>query len=45
VIVTGHRQIDYDWLVRESLLVVDAPNATRAVTQGRDKIIRLGSPN
>ena len=45
VIVTGHRQIDYDWVVRESLLVVDAPNATRAVTQGRDKIIRLGAPN
>jgi UDP-N-acetyl-D-glucosamine dehydrogenase len=38
VIATDHDCIDYQQLVRDSRLVVDARNATRAVTFGRDKI-------
>jgi UDP-N-acetyl-D-glucosamine dehydrogenase len=45
VIVTGHHNTDYDWVVRQSNLVVDTANATRNITQNREKIIRLGAPN
>ncbi len=45
VIITGHQNVDYEWVVRESSLVVDAPNATRGITENRAKIIRLGAPN
>lgn len=45
VIVTGHQKVDYDWLVRESRLVVDTVNATHNVTEYREKVIRLGVPN
>lgn len=45
VIVTGHHNIDYDWVVRQSNLVVDTANATKNITQNREKIIRLGAPN
>ncbi len=41
VIVTDHRGIDYDWLVRRAQLVVDTRNATRDVRRGRDKIVKL----
>jgi UDP-N-acetyl-D-glucosamine dehydrogenase len=45
VIVTDHRDINYEWVVEHSLLVIDSRNATRNVTQNRDKIMRLGAPN
>lgn len=44
VIVTGHRNIDYNWVVNETALVVDTVNATRHITQNRPKIARLGTP-
>jgi UDP-N-acetyl-D-glucosamine dehydrogenase len=44
VIVTGHRCLDYAWVVRHSALVVDCVNATSGVTGGREKIVRLGAP-
>lgn len=44
VIVIGHTAIDYPWVVRHARLVVDAVNATRACTEGREKIRRLGAP-
>jgi len=44
VIVTGHRDIDYGWVVNESHIVIDTINATRNVTAGHDKILRLGAP-
>jgi UDP-N-acetyl-D-glucosamine dehydrogenase len=44
IIVTGHRQIDYKWVVNETALVVDTVNATRHVMENRHKIVRLGAP-
>ncbi|HXF83483.1 MAG TPA: nucleotide sugar dehydrogenase [bacterium] len=41
VIATDHSGIDYGWVVAHARLVVDLRNATAAVTQGREKIIRL----
>jgi len=42
LIVTGHAGVDYKQVVEHAQLVVDAVNATRHVSDGRDKIIRLG---
>ena len=39
LICTDHDDIDYATLVKESRMVVDSRNATRNVTEGRDKII------
>ena len=39
LIVTDHDDVDYGALVRMSRLVVDSRNATRHVTEGRDKIV------
>ncbi len=44
VIVSGHRAIDYGWVVRHAPLVVDAPNAASKVREGRGKIWRVGAP-
>ncbi len=44
VIVTGHTCHDYAWIVEHAPLVVDAVNATRGVTCGREKVVRLGEP-
>lgn len=41
VITTGHSHIDYQFIVQNSPLVVDTRNATKAVTTGREKIVRL----
>lgn len=41
VILTDHSAIDYKWLVEHTQLVVDTRNATHAVQQGREKIIRI----
>lgn len=39
LIATDHSSIDYAWLVRHAQLVVDTRNATRDVTEGREKIV------
>ena len=44
VIVADHRVYDYSWIVRHANLVVDTRNATREVTDGREKIVRIGEP-
>lgn len=44
LVVTGHRQFDYKWIVNEAQVVVDTVNATRHVTENRHKIARLGAP-
>ena len=41
VILTDHSAIDYKWLVEQAQLVVDTRNATHAVQQGQEKIIRI----
>ncbi len=43
VIATGHRSIDYAYVVRHARAVVDCCNATASVKEGRSKIVRLGS--
>jgi UDP-N-acetyl-D-glucosamine dehydrogenase len=40
LIVTDHTAVDYARVVREAALVIDTRNATRAVTVGRDKIVK-----
>jgi UDP-N-acetyl-D-glucosamine dehydrogenase len=40
LIVTDHSKYDWPWIVRQSRLVVDTRNATRDVTEGREKIVR-----
>jgi UDP-N-acetyl-D-glucosamine dehydrogenase len=44
VIITGHRQLDYQWVVNHARIVVDTTNATRHLTENRSKIARLGAP-
>jgi UDP-N-acetyl-D-glucosamine dehydrogenase len=39
VIMTDHSTFDWDWIVTHSKLVVDTRNATRDVTQHRDRIV------
>jgi UDP-N-acetyl-D-glucosamine dehydrogenase len=41
LVATDHTAYDYDFIVRESSLVIDTRNATARVTQGREKIVRL----
>jgi UDP-N-acetyl-D-glucosamine dehydrogenase len=40
LIVTDHSAYDYPWIVEHSCLIVDTRNATRHVTQGREKIVK-----
>ncbi|MCB2106831.1 MAG: nucleotide sugar dehydrogenase, partial [Rhodobacteraceae bacterium] len=40
LISTDHDNVDYEFIVTNSKLVVDTRNATRAVTQHRDRIVR-----
>jgi UDP-N-acetyl-D-glucosamine dehydrogenase len=44
VIVTGHHQLDYDWVVRHAPLVVDSCNATSDVQGQHSTVLRLGAP-
>ena len=44
IIVADHRVYDYSWIVRHANLVVDTRNATKGVTDGREKIVRIGVP-
>lgn len=43
VIVTGHHNVDYGRVARETALIVDTCYATRNIT-GNAKIVRLGAP-
>ena len=45
VIVTGHQCINYEWIITESLLVIDTVNATRNVVGDKSKVVRLGASN
>ena len=40
LISTDHSDYDYDWIVKNSKLVVDARNATAAVRRARKKVIK-----
>ncbi|MBI4606007.1 MAG: nucleotide sugar dehydrogenase [Planctomycetes bacterium] len=40
LIVTHHDGIDWDLVVRHAPLVIDTRNATRCVTEGREKIVK-----
>lgn len=41
VILTDHSNIDYQWVVNRANVVVDTRNATKSVTENRDKVILL----
>jgi UDP-N-acetyl-D-glucosamine dehydrogenase len=40
LIATDHSKVDYQWVVDHSNLVIDTRNATKAVRNGREKIVR-----
>ncbi len=40
LIATDHSAYDYDFIVRHARLVIDTRNATKKVTEGRDKIVK-----
>ena len=40
IILTDHSHIDYNELVQRSNIVIDTRNATKAVTEGREKILK-----
>ena len=40
VVATDHTAFDYQFVVDASTLVIDTRNATRSVTNGREKIVR-----
>ncbi|MCY1045464.1 nucleotide sugar dehydrogenase [Corallococcus sp. bb12-1] len=40
IILTDHSHIDYNELVQRSNIVIDTRNATKAVTEGREKIVK-----
>jgi len=44
VIVTSHRSLDYEFVVKYADLVVDTRNATAGLSDHREKIVRLGVP-
>jgi UDP-N-acetyl-D-glucosamine dehydrogenase len=41
VILTDHASIDYGWVVENAICVLDTRNATKRVTEGREKIVLL----
>lgn len=44
VIVTGHRVVDYERVLRTARLVVDTCNATVGIPHRSARIVRLGAP-
>jgi len=40
LISTNHSDYDYDWIVKNSNLIVDTRNATASVKKGRNKIVK-----
>ncbi len=45
VIITGHRKIDYEWLLATSHLVIDTVNVTDKFSSSMAQVLRLGAPN
>lgn len=46
VIVTGHKNINYQWVVENSSVVIDTVNSTRGLApELQSKIVRLGTPD
>jgi UDP-N-acetyl-D-glucosamine dehydrogenase len=43
IIVTGHRSIDYSFIVKNARAVVDCCNATDGIPEHKSKVIRLGN--
>jgi UDP-N-acetyl-D-glucosamine dehydrogenase len=41
VIVTNHKVYDYQAIVASAAFVFDSRNATRNITKGSDKVVRL----
>jgi len=41
LMTVAHRGFDVPWIVRHSQLLVDAQNATQAVREGRERIVKL----
>ena len=41
VIATDHSEYDWEWIARHARLLVDTRNATKSVSEGREKIHRL----
>ena len=44
LIVTGHKALDYDWVVHNASLVVDSCNATAHVSERPSHVFRMGAP-
>ena len=44
VIVTDHHNLDYERVVQHADLIVDTRNVTAGISEGREKIVRLGAP-
>ncbi len=44
IIVTDHRSVDYERVVKHARLIVDTRNTTAGVTGYEEKIVRLGAP-
>jgi UDP-N-acetyl-D-mannosaminuronate dehydrogenase len=40
LITTDHTNVDYNFVVENSALVIDTRNATRNIKTGRDKIVQ-----
>jgi UDP-N-acetyl-D-glucosamine dehydrogenase len=40
IIVTGHSSYDYEWIIRNSNLVLNTRNATASINSNKDKIIK-----
>lgn len=40
LIITDHSEYDYEWIVKNSKIVIDTRNATQKVASGREKIIK-----
>jgi len=40
IITTAHSSYDYNWIVKHAPLIIDTRNATRNVSEGREKIIK-----
>jgi UDP-N-acetyl-D-glucosamine dehydrogenase len=44
VVVTGHRSLDYAWVVRHASLVIDSCNASGGGLEHARRVLRLGAP-
>jgi UDP-N-acetyl-D-glucosamine dehydrogenase len=42
IITTAHSSYDIERIAKHAKLIVDTRNATKSVSKGRDKIVRLG---